>query len=250
MPETTTTKPTKIEFIQYHQPALKDGDYQITVKQEVTGAKISSNNSFTITRTFAVSGERFDLKPADIHAVFPPAGSLGEHSNVLPHIVLNRSTLPWERQADANSDNIPWLALLLFEEEEKPEPKIITLQELKNIQSYPAKFPDFELESGQHQQDKVTIIDVAKDLLDKILPTKEDLKYLAHVRQGTDNEGNLVGDELAVIIGNRLPKKSSISTVHFVSVAGRYNNDGFNFQGAGDNDYIRLVSLKSWRFLC
>jgi hypothetical protein len=25
MPEITTTEPTKIEFIQYHQPALKDG---------------------------------------------------------------------------------------------------------------------------------------------------------------------------------------------------------------------------------
>jgi hypothetical protein len=30
---------------------------------------------------------------------FPPDGSLGEHSNVLPHIILNRSTLPWERPA-------------------------------------------------------------------------------------------------------------------------------------------------------
>ena len=31
MPETTTNEPTKIEFIQYHQPALKDGDYEITL---------------------------------------------------------------------------------------------------------------------------------------------------------------------------------------------------------------------------
>ncbi|WP_424094385.1 hypothetical protein [Moorena producens] len=317
MSETTTTKPTKIEFIQYHQPALTDGDYTITVTQEVTGKKITSNNSFTVTRTFAVAGERFDLKPKDIHAVFPPAGSLGEHSNVLPHIILNRSTLPWERlplesQDDANFkiteqslkslklkkipntvleklkdikdqefrgkekflaslkdkigeeqtdqyqslileyaiENIPWLALLLFEEEEKPEPQVITLQDLKNTHSYPAKFPDFELESGQHEDDKVTVIDSKKSLLDKILPTKADLDYLAHVRQGTDKDGKLVGDELAVIIGNRLPKKGSISTVHLVSIEGRYNNNRFNFQGAGDDDTIRLVSLKSWRFAC
>lgn len=96
MPETTTNEPTKIEFIQYHQPALKDGDYEITITQEIKEEKITANNSFRITRKFSVGAERFDLKPTDIHAVFPPDGSLGEHSNVLPHIILNRSTLPWE----------------------------------------------------------------------------------------------------------------------------------------------------------
>ncbi|NEP05707.1 MAG: hypothetical protein F6K34_13270, partial [Okeania sp. SIO4D6] len=66
----------------------------------------------------------------------------------------------------------------------------------------------------------------------------------------TDNNGKLVGDELAVIIGNRLPKKGHISTVHLVSIEGRYDDKGFNFQQAENNDYIRLVSLKSWRFAC
>ena len=54
--------------------------------------------------------------------MFPPPGSLGEHSNVLPHIILKRSTLPWERQADPGDKNVPWLALLLFEEEEIQDP--------------------------------------------------------------------------------------------------------------------------------
>ncbi|TBR61684.1 hypothetical protein B4U84_13145 [Westiellopsis prolifica IICB1] len=250
MAETTTNEPTKLEFIQYHQPALKDGNYKITIQQKISTEQI--NDSFTITKTFSVSGERFNLKPADIHAVFPPNNSLGEHSKVLPHIILNRSTLPWERQADNNSINIPWLALLLFEEGEVTEPKIITLKALKDINSYAAKFPNFILESGQLDDDKVTVIDVKKQLLAKILPTKEDLVYLAHVRQGTDNQGNLVEDELAlaVIICNRLPKKSARNTVHLVSLEGRYNDNGFNFQGAGDNDNIRLVSLKSWSFSC
>ena len=250
MPETTTTEPTKIEFIQYHQPALKDGDYEITITQEIKEKKITANNSFRITRKFSVGAERFDLKPTDIHAVFPPDGSLGEHSNVLPHIILNRSTLPWERQSVSNNNDTPWLALLLFEETEAPETQIITLETLKDINIYPAKFPNFTLESGQHEDDKVIIIDVKKELLEKILPPKEDLNYLAHVRQGTDEQGNLIGDELAVIICNRLPQKSGRSIVHLVSLEGRYNNNGFDFQGAGDNDNIRLVSLKSWSFSC
>jgi hypothetical protein len=250
MPETTTNEPTKIEFIQYHQPALKDGDYEITLIQEIKEEKITANNSFRITRKFSVGAERFDLKPTDIHAVFPPDGSLGEHSNVLPHIILNRSTLPWERQSISNNNNTTWLALLLFEETENPESKIITLETLKDINSYTAKFPNFTLESGQHEDDKVIIIDVQKQLLEKILPTKEDLTYLAHVRQGTDEQGKLIGDELAVIICNRLPQKSGRSIVHLVSLEGRYNNNWFDFQGAGDNDKIRLVSLKSWSFSC
>ncbi|PAX59962.1 hypothetical protein [Brunnivagina elsteri] len=279
MTDTTTTEPTKLEFIQYHQPALKDGDYEITVEQKITDIlqiqekkiqekKIQEKNTFTITRTFSVSGERFELKPTDIHAVFPPNGSLGEHSHVLPHIILNRSTLPWERipfksQVDTNN-NLPWLALLLFEEEEKPEPKIITLGELKNPQLNAGKFPKIvdknekpptnesylQLESGQNENNKLTIIDVQKQLLEKILPTKDDLEYLAHVRQGTDDAGKLVGDELAIIIGNRLPEKGSISTVHLVSIEGRYNTHNFNFQEAKDDDYIRFVSLQSWSFAC
>jgi len=315
MTETTTNEPTRIQFIDYHKPALVDGDYEITVEQKITVQQEEGDKSFKIIRTFSVSGERFELKPTDIHAVFPPNGSLGEHSNCLPHIVLNRSTLPWERlpfkypmfkvtEQSLNNllekvpknvleklkdiniinreffgeeeflnilekkitkdilsqhkslilkyaiKNIPWLALLLFEEQEKPEPKIITLKALKDDNSLTAKFPSFELESGQHEDDKITVIDVKKPLLDKILPTKEDLKYLAHVRQGTDEQRNLVGDELAIIIGNRLPKKGSISTVHLVSVEGRYDANGFNFQKAKDNDDIRLVSLKSWSFAC
>ena len=370
MSEITTAEPTKIEFIQYHQPGLKDGDYEITVKQTIkseekkfestfTTDKASTNNSENKPLRFSVAGERFELKPTIIHTIFPPAGSLGEHSNVLPHIIFNRSTLPWERlpfkdAKDANfkittqslknlelenvpkdsltelenikdkdfsgekeflnilqetigkeltdrykslilqyaNQNLSWVALLLFEEEQ-PKSKIITLRKLKQIpdqihldiqnevisfletpESKHDKiwllnenlteteiltksetepniyFPNFDKETGQHWDDKVIVIDVTKDLLDKILPTKEDLEYLAHVRQGTDKDGKLFGDELAVIIGTRLPKKGSINHVHLVSIEGRYNANAFNFQGAGDKDYIRLVSLKSWGFAC
>src|SRR3569832_2809865 len=126
----------KLEFIEFHQPTLKDGDYKITVKQEIKtkgsdSHKIPQDTHFTKTQTFSILGDRFSLNPQDIHAVFPPAGSLGEHSNVLPHIILNRSTLPWERLADTSKENFPWLALLLFDEDEKPTPKIRTISQLK-----------------------------------------------------------------------------------------------------------------------
>ena len=239
---------TKIKFIQYHKPSLEAGEYEIEVTQTIQHSnKITEQNPFATKQKFSVGGERFTLNPQDIHSVFPPAGSLGEHSNVLPHIILNRSTLPWERTINGSSTDITWLALLLFDENEKPEPQIINLKELNSDR---AKFPTFELEASQHDDDRVTVIDLKRSLLEKILPTAEDLEYLAHVRQGTDINEKLVGDEFAVIIGNRLPNPQGTSIVHLVSLEKRYQNGQFDFQNAESNDLIRLVSLKSWSFAC
>jgi hypothetical protein len=259
-------KSSAVEFIAYHQPLLPDGDYEIVVTQTVkttTDLKIPET-TFSTTRNFTVAGERFDLKPSDIHAVFPPDGNLGEHSSVLPHIILNRSTLPWERRAEESSD-VPWLALLLFDESEKPVPKLaqLTIQtdgepiiettDPSIDKTTAGKFPKFELETGQHEGDKLTVIDVEKTLLAEIMPTADDLPLLAHVRLGKNREDK-PGEELAVIISNRLPQAGKSSTVHLVSLEGRFTKVSgayeFDYQNAGDSDLIRLMSLKSWSFTC
>ena len=109
----------KIEFLSHHKPLLKDGEYSITVTQEIKHARIPTEFSPKKTRNFHVSGEQYVLNPREINQVFPPAGSVADHSNVFPHIVLNRSTLPWERKNGSNIGNQPWLVLLLFTEDEK-----------------------------------------------------------------------------------------------------------------------------------
>jgi len=232
----------EIRFLQNHLPGLKAGEYEIIVEQNVNHSKIVDQNHFSTTRTFSVRGDRLSLKPSDVQAVFPPAGSLGDHSNVLPHIILNRSTLPWERSADQgpNSDETtPWLALLLFYEGEVPETKTVSLRDI----SVGAKFPTFFKERGQSDDDQVTVIDVQRKILQGILPGKEELALLAHVREAADAE-------LAVIVGNRLPRPQGVSTAHLVSVEGRYKANGFDYQDAKDDDPIRLVSLQSWSFAC
>jgi hypothetical protein len=281
--------------------------------------------------------------------------------------------LPWERRADPGSPETPWLALLLFYEEEAPAPEVVSLKELNKPG---AKFPPFVKERGQNDDDKVTVIHVRQKMLEGMLPRidkkyvitdqtlavmteaipkdilsklaslkgqtfigvdaflaalknaigapqtdeykdaitlhaaelKDELAILTHVREAADyiitdqslaalkTEGvpgdvllklaslkeqefigaeaflnalkNVISDEqasrhqeaiarhaadrieLAVVIGNRLPKPKGISTVHLVSVEGRYNASGFDYQGAGENDLIRLVSLQSWSFAC
>lgn len=267
----------KVEFLQYHQPGLKDGLYKVEVTQRVrsnesgTVARRVPDSTFKVERTFFVRGERFGLPPALVRAVFPADGSLGGHSNVLPHVLLSRSTLPWERTPLARADGsdgaadaaLPWLALLLFDDAEKPEPSVITLGELRRPAAGSGKFPPLALEIGQSDRDKVTVIDVKKGLLQKLLPGASALALLTHVRAGKDEAGKPDGDETAVVICNRLPRKGASSTCHLVSLEGRLlpnpNAGGkddaasghvFDYQGAGEGDAVRLVSLKSWSFAC
>ena len=277
MPDDAQSQAGAVDFIEYHKPGLTDGDYEITVTQVVRSNGLETNDqripnaTFSAIRNFSVAGERFALKPTDIHSVFPPEGNLGQHSNVLPHVILNRSTLPWERRAEEavvgkkeELSNLPWLALLLFDEADKPQPKL-ALVTLAGSSKYTiktsdhsgdaAKFPLFIKETGQQEGDLVTVIDVERNLLEEIMPTTEELPFLVHVRQGTDPEEDQKGEELAVIISNRLPQVGKTSTAHLVSIEGRYKNVSdqtyeFNFQNAGPSDPIRLVSLKSWTFTC
>ncbi|MDY7048632.1 MAG: hypothetical protein RPG89_08440 [Microcystis panniformis WG22] len=246
-----STSTVKVQFIEYRQPPLDSGIYRVEVEQKVKteGTDKIPEQTFSKELTFYVDGHRFaPLTPDAIYAVFPPAGNLGEYSNALPHIILKRSTLPWERTIKSTDPDLPWLALLLFQESEKPEPQTIKLKELKAT-SGNIKFPKFDPEPGQNDEDVLTVIDVPKNILEKILPSEKDLTLLASVNQITND--NDLSEPLATILGNRLPKKGEVSTVHLVALEERYDKDGtFDYQGAGPNDLIRLVSLASWSFTC
>lgn len=269
-----TQEKGQVQFIQFHQPALESGTYHLKVEQTIkdTQNRIEGSDGKTYSRelTFAVQGERFGpIPPTDVYAVFPPLESLGEHSNVLPHVTFKRSTLPWERYPGTEDDNLPWLILLLFREsdfddneEDTPKPKNITLSELiATTNNNPdIKYPtDMELELGQLLEQQVTVIDIKKKYLVDILPTYADLSFTSHVRQ-TINPYEILdlkerpkGEEYSTIISNRLPEPNGKSTVYLVSIEGRYpdsNNNQFDYQNAGDDDYIRFVSLGSWEFSC
>lgn len=249
-----STSTVKVQFIQHRQPPLDSGTYTVEVEQKVKteGSNKIPEQTFSKELTFYVDGHRFaPLTPDVIYAVFPPAGNLGEYSNALPHIILKRGTLPWERTIKSTNSDLPWLALLLFQESEKPEPQTIKLKELKAT-SGNTKFPTFIYEPGQNDEDVVTVIDVPKNILEKILPPEKDLTLLASVNQITNENDKPLSEPLATILGNRLPKKGEVSTVHLVALEERYDKDSgeFDYQGAGPNDFIRLVSLASWSFTC
>ncbi len=256
----TTTKPDKVQFLQFHQPTLESGNYHLTLEQTIKAGDKNPEKTYSRELTFTVQGERFGpLTPQDIYTVFPPPESLGEHSNVLPHITVTRSTLPWERYPGKEDENLPWLILLLFrdsdfeEESDKPKPHNITLGELKAGEGN-IFFPEIELEVGQKEEELVTVIDVKKKYLKDILPTHGDLAFLAHARKAfysqkakeEDDDKNL----FATIISNRLPEPNGMSMLYLVSIEGRYTEQGFDYLKAEDEDLIRFVSLANWNFNC
>ncbi len=127
-----------LTFLEYHKPALPAATYTLTIQQTLKtqkSAKVAAQ-TFMQSGQFAIQGAHYALDPSDISAVFPPAGSLGDHANTLPHIVFTRSTLPWERFSDVNEQNgQPWLMLLLLDESEQ-------LGGIISKQTFLQSFPD------------------------------------------------------------------------------------------------------------
>ncbi len=244
------TFPERIKFYQNHRPAMDPGEYTITLDGSIAHAKIDTNNQAVQSiQRFAIYGERFSIKDQDVRATFPKAGSTGTYESILPHIILNSNTLPWERHAFSGDKDLPWLALLLFDEDETPKKKVITVKDLSSPPASPdpvGEFPPLSREAAHDDDEKLSVIDVPKKVLQKILPSSSSLKLLAHTRQGLNSNHEFQGEENAVVFCNRLPEHGKRSTVHLVSLEGRYTASGFDYPRR--SKLFRFVSLKSWEF--
>jgi hypothetical protein len=253
-----------IQFVQNFVPQLEAGLYQLTTNHKVgtSDGVIQEPQPYTTQRSFYVQGERFALNPAEIVSFFPPANQEGEYSNVLPHVVFMRKTLPWERpigpgeENDSSMDRRTWLALLVIDQDDPPIPLVDrTLQDLQTTAQYqsyfdPSQFQQ-DLEPGQLPTTPCQTIDVPPDLFNQIAPTPDDLFFTAHAREITTDAkgpGGVKTGSYSVVIANRLPAKGKRSTVHLVSLE---NLQPYlpNEQNVGAlTKPIRLVSLARWSF--
>ena len=240
-------------------PPLKAGAYSIRAEQTV---KIPHNDNqappnFSKELSFSVSAPRFNLNPTDVYSVYPPANAEGSYSDTLPHIVLSRRTLPWERAlTDAqNGAEIPWLTLLLLDEDDlllgQKNSREIQSRTLKEI---PRLFEDKD--PWDKDNDPCQTLDIPSELFKAIAPAWEDLPYLAHVRRvGTQNmESEGIEDQgwFSVIIGNRLPTANKENRVYLVSLEGLepyLPGKNPNASPASPPDSLRLVVLNGWRFV-
>jgi hypothetical protein len=239
-------------------------------------------------------GPRFSLNPGDLISMFPPPFSLGEFSNVLPHVVLSRTTLPWERSLDLpiTTNDPPWLGVILLDESDPPPAaqEMTLLDLLPTTESTgPAPdgqsgklppgtyFPPFpykpgtqypDLDFGEAWTDSCMTVDIPATLFNKIMPTGDDLgwlaqvreielfnkseTYLRQVRQAPPPTGDLnpIG-QVAEVIGNRFALPGKRSVAHLVCLEGfgpvlPSETEKSNLPAGTAK--VRLVSLKSWSF--
>ena len=219
------------EMILYNDilPTLLDNSYRMTVETDVSvaGSQPLPSKQFY----FNVEGPRFTMPASEVASVYPPRNGHGPFNDSLPHVALLRRTLPWERDLDPagrikppktpdpapTEGEVPWMALLLFEDGEynilpnTPLEQIVPSGVFKDLGS-PANIVCDALE-------------VPLELLLSVLPAREELQLLAHVRQVNkdDRELSVEGSNgfFAVVASSRLPSDQAKCRACLVSLEGR-----------------------------
>ena len=261
-----------IRFYEAIIPPLEDGDYTLIATQtlsELPGPDPSPKID-PVTLEFSVRGPRFTLSPADIHAVFPAPGAPTPYEGQIPHVVVTRRTLPWERLlATDQARGIPWLGLLTIDEDDpggipqttsgtvgdllNPPVKTIgpAIKEKKTQSGESLDDRGLYLEDGQSLADPCTFIDVPAGLLVAIAPRVNELPFLAHAR-GVDIgnkpiEGIVADGIYSILIGNRVVHASKLNAAFLVSFEGfeELLNTGAVPSGVAT---VRLAVLTSWTF--
>ncbi|MCX6631155.1 MAG: hypothetical protein NTW28_26385 [Candidatus Solibacter sp.] len=263
-----TVGPGQIQFQHFAKPPLTTGTYTVDVEQQADISKIGLNaifaatpKKFTQTQTFHVDGPHFGLLPRDVQAVYPPANRTGAFGNTLPHIVLRRRTLPWDIKAIDDGPNQmprPWLALLLFHADEPVTESTVTLTQLTGAAAGPGILgPAITIDPVvTPNKDLVTlrVVDVPLGTFQAVAPFKNDLEFLAHVRQVNTGGKELLGLNedgwFSVVLANRLPGKD-LNTAYLVSLEGwndRLRSENFTPTLPAGKTHCRMVSLANWSF--
>jgi len=241
----------RVHFVDSHRPPLPDGDYTITLTHHIGEQKISASQSLD----FALKGPRFAVENPHIASRFPPQDADGDFGAVLPHIILERSTLPWERSAvvGTDPDSPPWLALLVLAEDELVGRTQIVKSSALMTDAVDAEPPDpafgdsfVLLSRGATDAVDTPVLTIELDATDakNLLPTLHELRLLNSVRQVNDQPGK------AIVIANRLPKPDARNQVHLVSLEHQFNQNGSHWSETAQSNRVRLVSLTHWTFHC
>lgn len=269
-----------VTFYDNFVPRLKAGEYTVQVSQSFTpaaGSDMPDAPQVPTTQKFIVRGPRFQIDPADVHRVFPPAGGTGFYDEYMPMIVLNKRALPWERELKLTPANsrCPWLALLVFSETDLPAQGTPgSLNNPTRTISVPLsqviKTPDGTLgptldiaEDEDPAKIVCNVIDVPAAVFVGLMPVASDLPLLAHVRQvstvAKEPQNAKHDGWYSSVIANRFavppPKTGNASQmgniVHLVSLEGYESYIQSNGTvKAPTEQKVRLISLYSWSFTC
>ncbi|GAA0417889.1 hypothetical protein [Streptomyces luteireticuli] len=271
-----------VQFLDALVPRLTAGRYTLTAHQSLTkgGGHVDEGYLPTpdapVTQHIEVRAPRFTVQPEWIHGAYPPPGATGLYDDVLPHLTLERPTLPWERQegTDSKGGLLPWLALLVFGEGELPgDPHCLghtdqrTVAELINGSTddpadvvLPALDQRTDPIAADEEKQVCRTVLVPAAVFHAVAPAPDELPLLTHVRrvnkrhQGvTLTEDRIEVGDYAVAVANRLPSAAGGRYVaHLVSLEGWQSRlpDGTEAGESytGPAEKLRLVSLWSWAF--
>ncbi len=279
------------KIVQCFLPPMVAGTYQVEAHQNILRNKESIQ---TITKTFdfGVDAARFTLNASDIYSVYPPANRSGIYTGHLPHIVFSRRTLPWERTIDGKlpifqqketpsekknpiaSPPVPWMTLLLFDEDEMQSLKI-NMGSLADI--LPSKTKDtiirpeifnktavakgvLKLMEWENDTDGCFTIDITKTQFERYIPSMESLSFLAHAKEVSiqHKDQNGIADQntengtgmFSVLVGNRVLTSGKNHTAIVVSLEGYtdYLENTPSKKTIPDTHTVRLVVLAHWNF--
>jgi hypothetical protein len=251
----------EIQFYDNYIQGLSSGVYTINLNQTVVGVSSGSDantQTYSKTQQFVVQAPQVSIDPPEIHAFFPPAYSSGQFAENLPYIILNGRALPWERNLSGQAVTVPWLALLIFTEDEllgalaqhsqnsqppsqgmSREPShtggfVSTCTVAELLQPDPQVLkPQIDAQSLDPNQN-CQYIDITSATFRAVVPTIAELPYLAHVRQVNTADTDMLGVNdkgwFSVVMSNRFPAPASQSNsaglrnvVHLVSLEGYEN---------------------------
>ena len=279
--------PGRIRFYDRLEPILPGGDYEIILRQKIVERPLDGQPAAleTIdllagffddeekTQQFQVAPVRLRLTPQQVHAVFPPPSTSSDYSEMLPHIVLRQTGLPWERDLgdytvaagpqQGLQHRRPCLALLLF-----------TTEEMVNIQQ--RTLPAAQIAGGTTDRFNVSnnvlrprlsaadfldptgnVLDIPRALFAAIAPQLDDLPFLSHVREVNTGDKEIVGlrekGRFAVVISNRRPQppagaENGRHIAHLVSLVGWREFLTNPLAAPPEATTLRLVTLASWEF--
>jgi len=215
-----TVGPGQILFYDSIQPPLTAGAYTFEAKQEVLDIPGETVPPYVASQPLLIDGPRFQIDPATVHAVFPPANQTGGYFDLLPHIVLRDFSLPWMRPIEPGSPEqgagaAPWMALLTFYSGELPggttpmmsSPTSVDVSQVLNP-SDPTVLPPCLPPEANNSGNPVLVTDVDLAFFQAIAPSLAELPFLAHARSVNTDGKVLLGmnDDgcFSLVVGNRV----------------------------------------------
>ncbi|KAH8702268.1 hypothetical protein BGW36DRAFT_424549 [Talaromyces proteolyticus] len=285
-------EPNEEQLFSFYIPSLPAGKHTITTSQTVTVPSYATGEkdaNLQATKEFTVVAPRYKLPNGSIHSVYPPQGHADE-VRMLPHVVFNDSHLPWERLAtekeepDKDNNRIPWLALLVFVQDELRVTEAgflptsvsqsttwaatLTLEDLAKVSAaHPILDANKKPRDGDDPHTQADFIFPQTALIRELFrdhTLKSDVvqdkcsvsafKFLAHVRNintmGMANSG--IDDEFgtfSIVVSPRtgpldITQPTSV-VVHLVNLEG-VDQLSWNLQ----ESRVSLCSLDSWSYTC